>query len=604
MKRHVSFILAVAIVLLSPIAFGDQVIDPLDDESPYNFIENQENVIAYAWDTADFAPGSVASLRMEYQDLAGNGWGQVQGQYSTPLDLSAETTIRFWAKGSVNGMEMNLTFAVPDWQPGGSWVTNIGPMTTEWAQYEVPIADFEVNPYYVDQTTPVDWSNVGTFQIAPTGGTYGTFWIDQLEAFGSVGIGVTQVVPSKGANVPNLPQISVAFSKSVTGVDAADLTVNGSPAVSVSGSGMGPYVFTGFAQPAIGTANIALASGGITDGVDVFPGDSWTYQIEEWMLAIAPFAITPITLDGTLDPAEWTDANSYYFDGTDNTARPGWANPAEITADDWACTFSVKHDTDYIYVGVYIYDDVLIADGPNTPDYRDDRMEMYFDPDNSDSSNITNSPFGFQMAYDGRNYAAGAGFQQWWWAAATSDTVHVTTYEFQIAKEVTDGVDTVNMVTGGTYGFDLSPDDQDDPTTDAVRDTQIWWNAQTDSAWNNEPPWGDIFLDPNPLTFPMPGQVQNLQGVGADQYALLSWDPVSFATEYRVYQGDTTGGPYTMVTTSTATTDVRVDGLVNGSTYYFVVAAANPTGEGPQSAELELLITGQSLRARSWQEYR
>jgi hypothetical protein len=77
-----------------------------------------------------------------------------------------------------------------------------------------------------------------------------------------------------------LGPISITFDKSVTGVAAADLTVNGSPATTVSGVGGGPYTFSGFAAPLLGTVNVALAPGAIVAANgDGALADSWTYDL-------------------------------------------------------------------------------------------------------------------------------------------------------------------------------------------------------------------------------------------------------------------------------------------------------------------------------------
>jgi hypothetical protein len=71
-------------------------------------------------------------------------------------------------------------------------------------------------------------------------------------------------VPAAGATVTNLTQITVLFSEAVTGVEASDLRVNGTPAVNSSGSGSN-YIFN-VIQPAAGTVNITWATNhGITD---------------------------------------------------------------------------------------------------------------------------------------------------------------------------------------------------------------------------------------------------------------------------------------------------------------------------------------------------
>ncbi|HMJ92332.1 MAG TPA: Ig-like domain-containing protein [Candidatus Acidoferrum sp.] len=75
---------------------------------------------------------------------------------------------------------------------------------------------------------------------------------------------VVSRIPTNSAFVTNLTTIAVSFSENVTGVNASDLLVNGTPAFAVSGSGAN-YVFN-VSQPASGTVSISwTASHGITD---------------------------------------------------------------------------------------------------------------------------------------------------------------------------------------------------------------------------------------------------------------------------------------------------------------------------------------------------
>jgi hypothetical protein len=615
-KTDYAFVIAALAVFVfaAPLVYGDIVVDTLNEPgSQYAWSGITGNdVTAFAYDAAD-KPASLTgtSLRLTY---AGNTswWGAWQGEYVAPtFDLSAETTIKIWAKADQPGIHITLhliTGAMGSVGSGGS-IGSTADLTTQWAQYEIPISSFAVDAWYNsgtgNNTIPVTWTNIQCFQYqvgSASGSPAATVWIDHIEAVGALGVGVATVLPAKGASVGTLPQISVTFSKSVTGVDAGDLTVNGSAAAQVTGSGAGPYIFTGYAAPAAGTANVVLASGGIVAGADVFPGDNWTYAIEDWMLATAPLAVVPVTLDGILNPAEWADGNSYYFDGTDQV-RPGWIEGTVIPASDFSCTFTVKHDANFVYVGIRIYDDILIEDGPDSPDWRDDRMEMYFDTDNSNTANITpplDGPGGFQMSYDARNYGGAyfAGFNSWWWARASSDSLHVMTYEFKIAKVLTSGTLTVTMVTGGTYGFDLSPDDAD--TAGTVRDHQIWWNSMTGNAWNNETTWGDIYLSPNPKVLPVPDVPLGVVATPSSGSVRIGWYESNYASEYRVKRGQTPGGPYPQVTTTTARTKL-VTGLTNGLTYYFVVTAANATGESAPSSQVQATPqAGISLGSRKW----
>ena len=67
--------------------------------------------------------------------------------------------------------------------------------------------------------------------------------------------------------------------------------------------------------------------------------------------------------------------------------------------------------------------------------------------------------------------------------------------------------------------------------------------------------------------------------------AALSWAAVSGATGYRVYRGTTSGGPYALVASPTATSYSNT-GLTNGTTYYYVVRTFNGTLESVNSAQV------------------
>jgi hypothetical protein len=90
-------------------------------------------------------------------------------------------------------------------------------------------------------------------------------------------------IPFAGATVRSLSQIEVDFTEAVTGVDAADLLINGTPASSVTSSGPARYVFQ-FPQPAPGPVQASFAPGhGIHDLASVpnsFVGGSWSYVLD------------------------------------------------------------------------------------------------------------------------------------------------------------------------------------------------------------------------------------------------------------------------------------------------------------------------------------
>ncbi len=115
---------------------------------------------------------------------------------------------------------------------------------------------------------------------AGTGAFAGASWACTLND--TIPPTVALIAPAATATVGALSQVEVTFNEAVTGVDAADLTINGSPAAAVTGGGFGPYVFT-FPQPIPGSVNFAWAvAHGIVDTAAVpnaFAGGSWTVTL-------------------------------------------------------------------------------------------------------------------------------------------------------------------------------------------------------------------------------------------------------------------------------------------------------------------------------------
>jgi hypothetical protein len=99
------------------------------------------------------------------------------------------------------------------------------------------------------------------------------------------------ISPARNSLLLSVPPISVTFSENVTGVAAGNLTVAGSPATAVSGSGAGPYQFSGFAVPPDGNVAVVLASGSIADAAgNGFAGDTWNYVKSSTRPGVALFS--------------------------------------------------------------------------------------------------------------------------------------------------------------------------------------------------------------------------------------------------------------------------------------------------------------------------
>jgi hypothetical protein len=92
---------------------------------------------------------------------------------------------------------------------------------------------------------------------------------------------VDSVVPAEGALVRALTGLEVMFSESVTGVNAADLLLNGVPATGFSVISPRDYAFT-FPQPAPGAVSVSWAAGaGIVDlAGNPLVGSSWSYDLD------------------------------------------------------------------------------------------------------------------------------------------------------------------------------------------------------------------------------------------------------------------------------------------------------------------------------------
>jgi len=81
-----------------------------------------------------------------------------------------------------------------------------------------------------------------------------------------------------------------------------------------------------------------------------------------------------------------------------------------------------------------------------------------------------------------------------------------------------------------------------------------------------------------------PSAPTGLTATAGDAQASLSWTASGGAASYNVKRATTSGGPYTTVATGVAGTTYTNTGLTNGTTYYYVVSAANSAGESANSA--------------------
>ena len=82
-----------------------------------------------------------------------------------------------------------------------------------------------------------------------------------------------------------------------------------------------------------------------------------------------------------------------------------------------------------------------------------------------------------------------------------------------------------------------------------------------------------------------PDTPAGLSAVGGDSQVRLAWTAARGATSYRVKRSATPGGPYALVASNVKALQHVDAGLVNGTTYHYVVSAANVRGESADSTE-------------------
>ncbi|MFQ5456716.1 MAG: Ig-like domain-containing protein, partial [Nitrospirota bacterium] len=100
-------------------------------------------------------------------------------------------------------------------------------------------------------------------------------------------------------------------------------------------------------------------------------------------------------------------------------------------------------------------------------------------------------------------------------------------------------------------------------------------------------PSEEVSAQPFLLTTP-PSKPTNLKAIPGDKQLMISWDPVIGADSYNIYWDTKTGvtkdnykGKISNITNPYIHT-----GLINGTTYYYMVTAVNDNGEGTESDEI------------------
>jgi fibronectin type 3 domain-containing protein len=116
------------------------------------------------------------------------------------------------------------------------------------------------------------------------------------------------------------------------------------------------------------------------------------------------------------------------------------------------------------------------------------------------------------------------------------------------------------------------------------------------TAWHNtfgqSPPSATVSATPVPPSVPPPSPPTGVVAAARDRAAIITWQVVAGATRYNLLRSTTSGSGYTTVVSDWTETSYDNTGLVNGTTYYYVVQAANSGGTSPNSAQVSATPSG------------
>jgi hypothetical protein len=87
--------------------------------------------------------------------------------------------------------------------------------------------------------------------------------------------------------------------------------------------------------------------------------------------------------------------------------------------------------------------------------------------------------------------------------------------------------------------------------------------------------------------------ISGISAVGGNNQVTLNWSVMGSATNYNIKRATASGGPYTTLSTPGSVTGTSFTDLtaVNNTTYYYVISAATPYGESPNSTEVSAIAS-------------
>ena len=169
---------------------------------------------------------------------------------------------------------------------------------------------------------------------------------------------------------------------------------------------------------------------------------------------------------------------------------------------------------------------------------------------------------------------------QVWWnpgIASNAPTVNLTAINFGFGVWATNPPDTLAVSNEIVLKFGQYDWDVDNYTTNETR--TIYFNNVAQVVGPSSSGWEIV----NPSII-LPAAPADLTATAGNAQIVLNWKSVSGASSYNVYSSTTNKGPYAPIAGVTGVAFTNT-GLINGTTYYYVVTATNVDGAGPCSAQ-------------------
>ncbi|MBN2508107.1 MAG: lamin tail domain-containing protein [Verrucomicrobia bacterium] len=235
------------------------------------------------------------------------GWSASHGiqdldEPAVPFDVSREGSV--WSYTHLDLTPPSVASVVP---PPGAQVTNLAAVTVTFSE---PVAGVDPGDLLVNGLPMTGMTGSGAvyaFTFAPVNATCAAFtwanshgirdlaaWPNPFNAAApgatwsystpdTIAPSVALCEPPPNVTVRSLSQIRITFTEPVIGLDRGDLLVNGVPALTLNGSGAGPYTFS-FLSPSNGVVEVRWSlAHGITDLAtppNEFAGGEWTYVLD------------------------------------------------------------------------------------------------------------------------------------------------------------------------------------------------------------------------------------------------------------------------------------------------------------------------------------